>query len=215
MNSDTLGAVRAIEAIPGYRELFEKAFGSETITIDRMGKAIAQFIRTFVSSNSKFDQYLRGEIQLEPSELRGYVLFVTEEGADCFHCHGGGGNPLFTTNLYYNNAKDSVFDDPRDRYAVTGDPMMQGAYRAPSLRNISLTAPYMHDGRFKTLDEVIDFYSEGLIYTPYTDPLMHHILNGGNRLTEPEKADLKAFLLSLTDEEFIKNPAYSKPDSMP
>jgi cytochrome c peroxidase len=215
MNSDTASAVEAIREVPAYAELFKKAFGSEDVTIDRMNKAIAQFVRTFISANSRFDQYLRGETQLTPSELSGYVLFVTEEGADCFHCHGGGGNPLFTTHLYYNNAKDSVFDDPRDRFSVTGDPMMKGAYKAPSLRNIELTAPYMHDGRFKTLDEVIDFYSEGLVYTYYADPLMHHILNGGTRLTNTEKANLKAFLLTLTDHEFIKNPALSKPDPLP
>jgi cytochrome c peroxidase len=215
MNSDTSSAVAAIQAIPAYREMFKKAFGSEDVTIDRMGKAIAQFIRTFISANSKFDRFLRGETQLSQSELSGYVLFVTEEGADCFHCHGGGGNPLFTTNLYYNNAKDSVFNDPRDRFAITGDPMMRGAYRAPSLRNIELTAPYMHDGRFISLDEVIEFYSTGLVISPYYDPLMHHILNGGTRLTPTEKADLKAFLLALTDHDFIKNPAFSKPDTLP
>jgi len=195
--------------------MFKKAFGSEDVTIDRMGKAIAQFIRTFISADSRFDQYLRGETQLTPSELNGYVLFITEEGADCFHCHGGGGNPLFTTYLYYNNGKDSIFNDPRDRFSVTGDPMMHGAYKAPSLRNIELTAPYMHDGRFKTLDEVIDFYSAGLVNSPYADPLMHYITYGGAGLTNSEKADLKAFLLTLTDEEFTKNPALSKPDVMP
>jgi cytochrome c peroxidase len=215
MNSDTSSSVNAIRAIPGYAELFKKAFGSEDITIDRMGKAIAQFIRTFISANSRFDRYLRGETQLTPSELSGYVLFVTEEGADCFHCHGGGGNPLFTTNLFYNNAKDSVFNDPRDRFSVTGDPMMHGAYKAPSLRNIELTAPYMHDGRFKTLDEVIDFYSEGLVNSPYVDPLMHYIVSGGTRLTPTEKADLKAFLLTLTDNEFVTNTVLSKPALMP
>lgn len=215
MNSDTASAVAAIAAVPGYAALFKNAFGSEEVTLDRMSKAIAQFIRTFVSADSKFDQYLRGEAQLSPSELNGYVLFVTEEGADCFHCHGGGGNPLFTTNLFYNNAKDSVFNDPRDRFSVTGDPMTHGAYKAPSLRNIALTAPYMHDGRFKTLDEVIDFYSGGLVYSPYADPLMHYLNYGGTGLTSSEKADLKAFLMALTDEEFIKNPAFSRPDSLP
>jgi len=215
MNSDTLSAVNAIRAIPGYAELFKKAFGSEEVTIDRMGKAIAQFIRILVSSNSRFDKYLRGELQLTQEELSGYVLFITEEGADCFHCHGAAGNPLFTTNLFYNNAKDSIFNDPRDRFAVTGDPMMHGAYRAPSLRNIALTAPYMHDGRFNTLEEVIEFYSGGLVYSPYADPLMHYINYGGAMLTTSEKACLKAFLLTLTDEEFIKNPAFSKPEKLP
>jgi cytochrome c peroxidase len=215
MNSDTMSAVNAIRNIEGYPELFKKAFGTDEVTIDRMGKAIAQFVRTLISANSRFDRYLRGETQLTPSEMNGYVLFVTEEGADCFHCHGGSGNPLFTTNLFYNNAKDSVFTDPLDRFSLTGDPMMRGAYKAPSLRNIELTAPYMHDGRYKTLDEVINFYSDSLVYTPYADPLMHHLISGGTRLTVSEKADLKAFLLTLTDQEFIKNPALARPDVMP
>jgi cytochrome c peroxidase len=214
-NSDTTSAVNAIKAVPGYAPLFKAAFGSEDVTIERMGKAVAQFVRTFISSESKFDKYLRGEIQLTPSEINGYVLFVTEEGGDCFHCHGASGNPLFTTNLFYNNAKDSIFDDPHDRFSITGDPAMHGAYKAPSLRNIALTAPYMHDGRYKTLDEVINFYSDSLVYSPYADPLMHHLMNGGVRLTSSEKADLKAFLLTLTDEEFIKNPAFSKPEQIP
>lgn len=215
MNSDTLSSINAIRNIEGYKELFVKAFGSDDVTIDRMGKAIAQFVRTFISANSRFDQYLRGETQLTPSEMNGYVLFVTEQGADCFHCHGGSGNPLFTTNLFYNNAKDSVFNDASDRFSVTGDPMMHGAYKAPSLRNIELTAPYMHDGRFKTLDEVINFYSDSLVYSMYADPLMHHLTAGGIRLTASEKADLKAFLLSLTDHDFITNPTFERPDVMP
>jgi len=215
MNSDTARAVETIQSIPGYPEMFKAAFGSEKVTLDRMNKAIAQFIRTIISSNSRFDRYLRGELQLTPSELNGYVLFTTEEGADCFHCHGGGGNPLFTTNLYYNNAKDSIFDDPRDRFAITGIPSDHGAYKAPTLRNIALTAPYMHDGRFKTLDEVIDFYSDQLVYSPYVDPLMHWIAYGGTRLTPKEKEDLKAFLLSLTDYDLLADPAYARPEKLP
>ena len=110
---------------------------------------------------------------MTPDELQGFILFTTEEGADCFHCHGSDGNLLMTTNDFYNNGLDSVFNDSRDRYAVTGNSMDRGVYRAPSLRNIEVTAPYMHDGRFKTLDEVIDFYSEGLQASPYVHPLMH------------------------------------------
>ncbi len=215
MNSDTTRVVSAIRAIPGYAPLFEKAFGSPEVSVDRISKAVAQFVRTLVSADSRFDRYLRGEEQLTPDELTGYVLFVTEEGADCFHCHGGSGNPLFTTHLFYNNGKDSVFEDPLDRFSVTADPFARGAYKAPTLRNIALTAPYMHDGRFGTLDEVIDFYSSGLKNTPYIDPLMHHVATGGNRLTDMEKAQLKAFLHSLTDTNFIKNPAFARPDSLP
>jgi cytochrome c peroxidase len=215
MHGDTNRVKELFGNIPEYRELFRKAFGSDDVTMDRISKAVAQFIRTLISSNSKFDRFLRGEEQLTGSELRGYVLFTTEEGADCFHCHGGAGNPLFTTNLFYNNGKDSVFTDQKDRYAYTGNPVDKGAYKATTLRNIEYTAPYMHDGRFSTLEEVIDFYAHELIWTPYIDPLMHHIANGGNQLTPSEKDDLLAFLLSLSDTTFLTNPAFGKPDTFP
>ena len=212
MNSDTVRSKALIQSIPGYPELFEKAFGSSTVTVKNMGRAIAQFVRTLISANSRFDQYLRGEVQLTPNELHGYVLFMTEQGGDCFHCHGGEGNPLFTTNLFYNNGKDSVFTDLRDRYQVSGALGDIGAYKAPTLRNLVFTAPYMHDGRFKTIDEVIDFYSSGLVWSPYVNPLMHHIATGGNQLTPVEKADLKAFLMTLTDSSFVNNPDFAMPE---
>jgi cytochrome c peroxidase len=215
MKGDTDRTKALIQSIPGYPELFLKAFGSETVTMKNMGKAIAQFVRTLISADSKFDKYLRGETDLTDSERKGYVLFMTEEGGDCFHCHGGDGNPLFTTNLFYNNAKDSVFTDARDRYHITGNAADIGAYKAPTLRNIAFTAPYMHDGRFSTLDEVIDFYSSGLVQSPYVSPLMHHIATHGAMLTPAEKADLKAFLLSLSDTVFTTNPAFSKPAAFP
>lgn len=215
MNGDTADVIEIFQNLPGYTELFIKAFCSEDVTMDRMGKAIAQFVRTLVSANSKFDKYLRGEIQLSDSELNGFVLFTTEEGADCFHCHGSSGNPLFTTHLFYNNGKDSVFSDPNDRYSITGDPMNRGAYKATTLRNIEYTAPYMHDGRFATLDEVIEFYSHQLVWSPYIDPLMHHMAQGGVQLTTQEKQDLKAFLLTLSDTSFIHNPAFESPSVFP
>ncbi|MCF8386766.1 MAG: hypothetical protein K9G58_12395 [Bacteroidales bacterium] len=215
MNSDTNRAKEVIQNIPGYPELFEKAFGSSKVTVKNMSRAIAQFIRTFISANSKFDKYLRGEVQLSPSELNGFVLFTTEEGADCFHCHGGSGNPLFTTNLFYNNGKDTIFNDPRDRYAITGDPQDHGAYKATTLRNIELTGPYMHDGRFETLDDVLDFYDHQLLWSPYIDPLMHHINDGGVQLTQNEREDLKAFIRTLRDEEFLANPDFGPPEKFP
>lgn len=215
MYNDTNKSKALIASIPGYKPLFKKAFGTEEITFELMAKAVAQFIRSIVSFNSKCDRWLQGQTSLTPSELNGFVLFITEEGADCFHCHGGDGNPLFTTNLFYNNGRDSVFNDPRDRYSVTGDPMDHGSYRAPTLRNIELTGPYMHDGRYATLDEVIDFYSHHLVWSPYISPLMHHIGENGAQLLPYEKADLKAFLLTLTDETLLTNPDYGPPDSFP
>ena len=153
--------------------------------------------------------------QLNQSELHGYVLFTTEQGADCFHCHGGAGNPLFTTHLFYNNGKDTVFTDPMDRFAITGKERDHGAYKATTLRNIEFQAPYMHDGRFKTLEEVIDFYSEGLLNGPYVNPLMHHVADGGVHLTPTEKEDLINFIKTLRDDTFITNPDFSKPEKFP
>ncbi len=215
MFSSSERAVNTIKNISLYPPLFKAAFGTEEVTIERIEKAIAQFIRTLISGNSKFDRYIQGKEQLTADELAGFALFTTEEGADCFHCHGSDGNLLMTTNQFYNNGLDSVFTDTRDRYSLTGITSDIGAYRAPTLRNIEVTAPYMFDGRFKTLDEVIDFYSEGLHATPYIHPLMHKISDGGALLTPKEKKQLKAFLLTLTDTEFLTNPNFSKPDDLP
>ncbi|MGE4541165.1 MAG: cytochrome-c peroxidase [Bacteroidales bacterium] len=215
MHGDTSRVKALFQSLDGYPELFYKAFGSDQITFKNMARAIAQFVRTLVSADAKIDRYLRGEEQLTQSELNGFILFTTEEGADCFHCHGGFGNPLFTTHLFYNNGKDTIFNDPLDRFAVTGDPMHKGAYKAPTLRNISLSGPYMHDGRFATLDEVIDFYSHEVKWSDQVDPLMHHVLRGGVQLTPSEKADVKAFIATLHDEKFLNNPAYGRPEKFP
>jgi cytochrome c peroxidase len=215
MNGDTTRVKQLFQKIDGYPELFFKAFGSSTITFTNIEKAIAQFVRTLVSANSKFDRYLVGQEQLSGPELNGFMLFTTEEGADCFHCHGGFGNPLFTTHLFYNNGKDTVFNDILDRFAVTADPMDKGAYKAPTLRNIELTGPYMHDGRFATLDEVIDFYSHHVKWSEQVDPLMHHVLRGGVQLTPPQKEDLKAFIKTLRDDAFLTNPDFGRPDKFP
>lgn len=215
MAGDTSKTISLIQSIDGYPELFYKAFGSSKVTAKNMGRAIAQFVRTLISSNSRFDRFLRGELQLTPQERNGYNLFMTEQGGDCFHCHGGDGNPLFTTGLYYNNAKDSIFSDPGDRASVTGQANDIGAYKAPTLRNLLFTAPYMHDGRFKDLDAVLAFYNAGLVPSPYVHPLMHHIKTGGIRLSADKLGDLKAFLLTLSDSSFINNPDFLPPAQFP
>lgn len=184
-----------IAAIPLYPKLYEAAFGTKDITLDRTVKALAQFVRTLTSTHSRFDRYMRGEERLTDEEMQGYVLFTTEEGADCFHCHGGAGNVLFSTYLP----------------AVNGLDASDVAYRIPSLRNIEHTAPYMHDGRFATLEEVIDRYSEHVQATPHISPFMHHADEGGVQLTPREKQCLKAFLLTLSDEDFITAPRFSNP----
>jgi len=212
INADTNQVVKYLQKTDDYPALFEKAFGSHDITFINIERAIAQFVRSLVSADSKFDHYLRGEEQLTEDELAGYELFCTEEGADCFHCHGGGGLALMTTNLFYNNGLDNEFNDPEDRSAITGSHWDRGAYKAPTLRNIAVSSPYMHNGRFTTLDEVIDFYSEGVKDSETINPLMHHVTDGGVQLTDLEKAQLKAFLNTLTDEKFLNNPDYSKPN---
>ncbi|MFH0865530.1 MAG: cytochrome c peroxidase [Bacteroidota bacterium] len=211
-HSDTNASKQMIQSIQMYPPMFKAAFGSETVTFKNISKAIAQFVRTLISGNSKFDRYLKGQENLTAQEFKGYVIFNTEKG-DCFHCHG---TILFTTNGFFNNAKDSVFTaDTRDRFHVTGDPADIGAYKATTLRNISVTGPYMHDGRFATLDEVINFYSEGLVWSPYVSPFMKKVNDGGVQLLPSEKADLKAFLLTLTDTEFLTNPDFAKPAGLP
>jgi cytochrome c peroxidase len=215
MNGDTSRVVALFQSLNGYPELFRQAFGTDKITMKNMGRAIAQFVRTLISSNSKFDQYLLGEANLSVSERNGYVLFMTEQGGDCFHCHGGDGNPLFTTNLFYNNGKDAFFTDPGDRYSVTGNEADIGAYKAPTLRNLVFTAPYMHDGRFKTIDEVLAFYNSNLVWSPTISPLMHHIVTGGIRLNPTQLSDLKSFLLTLTDSTFVQNPIFAAPGKLP
>ena len=184
INTDTSTVVKRLQQSEVYPELFKKAFGTDEISFIQVEKAIAQYVRSLVFADSKFDRYLRGEEQLSQDELNGYLLFTTENGADCFHCHGGGANALFTTHLSYNNGLDASSDE---------------TFKAPTLRNIALTAPYMHDGRFSTLDEVIDFYSEGVQYSENISPLMHHVMQGGVQLTPQEKQQLKAFLYTLTD----------------
>lgn len=207
MHEDWENAVAELAAHPQYPEMFSKSFGTSSIDRDQVAKAIAQFMRTMVSGNSRFDKYLLGELELTESELNGFDIFMDEDRGDCFHCHGNPFNPLWTDNQYHNNGLDETFDD-RGRGLVTGDPMDFGKFRSPSLRNLAYTAPYMHDGRFETLDEVIDHYSEGLVYSETIDPLMKAVAEGGVQLTTEQKEDLKAFLLSLSDPSFINNPDF-------
>ncbi len=203
-------AVNKLKSYSEYPDLFETAFDSKDIDRYRVTKAIAQFERSLISSNSKFDQFLRGETVLSESELRGFDLFNTEDG-DCFHCHGASNTGFqFTDNLAHNNGLDTVFTD-KGLYEITGDAMDIGKFKSPTLRNIEYTAPYMHDGRFETLDEVIEHYNMGGHISPTIDPLMKAA--GTGRFWSPQqKADLKAFLLTLSDPDFMSNPDFKDPN---
>ncbi len=217
MNNTWPNAVASLQAHPTYPNLFNKAFGTSVIDSVLVVKAIAQFEHTLISSDSKFDRYLKGQQALTPAEIRGFDLFTHDRnvpfqtgGADCFHCHGSAGNLLMTDNDFHNNGLDSTFTD-LGLGLITGFSYDNGKFKTPSLRNLSFTAPYMHDGRFTTLDEVIDHYSEGLVHSSTIDPLMKNVSYGGVQLNPSEKADLKAFLLTLDDYTFITNPKFQKP----
>lgn len=208
-----------LQKTPPYPGLFRKAFGSDQITGDRIVKAIAQFERTLISANSLYDQYLQGTYEPTPQERRGMDLFMRSpdpekniRGANCGHCHG---SPKLFIELFHNNGLDSV---PKDigREQATGYPADRGRFRVPTLRNIALTAPYMHDGRFHSLEEVLAHYNEHLQDSPNLSPFLRGISNeaGGQSLllTLSEKDDIIAFLHMLTDSTFITNPAFSDPN---
>jgi cytochrome c peroxidase len=197
-SSDSLKA-RA-EKDEQFMVLFSSAFNNESITIENAAKGLAQYIRTLVSANSKFDKYLNGEVQLSPSELGGYATFNSEKG-DCFHCHG---TQQFSDNLFHNNGLDPEPFTDLGLGAITGDAADFGKYRATTLRNIEHTAPYMHDGRFATLEEVVEHYNSGGTYSSTIDPKMKKV-GIGLQLTNQEKQDLVAFLKTLTDENFLTN----------
>ncbi len=195
-----------INARPDYVNDFKAAFGYKKIDSTLIVKALAQFMRTMISSNSRFDKYVRHEVALTPSELNGFVIFNTERG-DCFHCHNLDGGFLITDNLFHNNGLDSEFAD-MGLGAITGNPYDAGKFLTPSLRNIALSAPYMHDGRFATLEEVINHYNMGGEASLTVDPLMKHVGTGLN-LSAQERADLLAFLHTFTDEDFINDARFS------
>ena len=199
--------IQRLEQHSEYPTMFANAFGEGQISKEKATKAIAQFERTLISANSKFDRFLLGETTLTPEEENGFNVFMDETKGDCFHCHGNPNNPLWTDNIFHNNGLDASFTD-LGLGEVTGDPADNGKFKSPSLRNLAFTAPYMHDGRFFTLDEVINQYSEGLQNSATIDPLMKKVNEGGVQLTPQDKADLKAFLLSLSDPSFINNPDF-------
>lgn len=193
-------------AVEDYPKLFAAAFGSPEITGDRIARALEQFLLAQTSFDSKFDRFMRGEAELTAQERRGFELFNTEcdprrgrIGADCFHCHGG---PLFQSQAFANNGLDSEFKDS-GRYAATGREGDKGKFATPSLRNIEVTGPYMHDGRFKTLDAIVEHYLSGVKRSPTLDPNLAKHPAGGIPLSADDRRALVAFLKTLTDQRFL------------
>jgi cytochrome c peroxidase len=202
MDESLDSVVEKLSAAPAYAPLFKAAYKSPGITSEKISLALEQFLLTLSARDSRFDRAMAGKAALTEEEKRGFELFMTESdprtgqfGADCFHCHGGA---LFSDHQFHNNG---LSGDDRGRAKITGSAADERKFSTPSLRNVALTAPYMHDGRFATLEEVIEHYSSGVQRSATLDPnLAKHPANGLN-LSATDKAALVAFLKTLTDEK--------------
>jgi len=210
-------AISEIKADELYPDLFKNAFNVSIDGINQhlAGRAMSQFLRTLVSNNSRYDQYRRGDIDITDAEFAGLSMFevegpkkgISKGGADCHHCHQ---QPLFTDYKFKNNGldTDATFTDlGREEY--TGLVTDRAKFKTPTLRNLLYTAPYMHDGRFKTLEEVIEHYNSGGHASSTVSPGMKN-RQYGLLLTQTEKDNLLAFLKSLSDPSFITNPEYKE-----
>jgi cytochrome c peroxidase len=210
MNQDLVQLRVELQNDPNYPYLFKKAFGSDSITIGLVQKALAQFERTIISGNSDYDKWRQGKKQLSADEIAGMNLFNDQQKGDCTHCHTLGGT--FTNFDYKNNGLDTAIAGSTidiGKYKISHIPSDSMKFKTPTLRNIALTAPYMHDGRISTLDSVIEFYDHGYHRNKNLDVNM--ALLPKNRLTPTEKRQIVAFLKTLTDKDLVSNPAYSEP----
>ncbi len=217
MDEKLPNVVSKLQQTTAYSNQFFRAFGSKEVTPEKIGLALEQFMLSIVSYRSKYDLYLAGEATLTESEQRGLQLFETEynpffpeqSGADCAHCHGGYN---FENDQFMNNGLDeeaAIQDE--GRWLVTGDDLDKGKFKVPSLRNVAVTAPYMHDGRFQTLEQVVEHYNSGIKESSTVDPTVLNTMETGLMLTAEDKQDLINFLHTLTDEYFLSNPEYQKP----
>lgn len=213
MGGDWPTIVQRLRRHPVYGPGLQKAFGLaeiREINPDHVGKALAQFQRSLISFNSKYDQVKRGSAQFTPSEARGHAIFFDEADSgtgpyanlpvgECAHCHTA---PHFTNQRFFNNGLDEAptleeFLD-KGRGGVTKNRYENGLFRTPGLRNVALTAPYMHDGRMPTLEEVIEHYNQGGHYAENRSANVRPL-----GFSDENKRDLLAFLLTLTDSSFV------------
>lgn len=201
MGHSPRGVVASVQALPEMRQMMAEAYGDDSVTLERIARAIAAYEQTLVRGNSPFDRFVFGgdKTALPAEAQRGMELFRGK--ANCAACHLiGKDNALFTDHQFHNLG---VGMDPAGeltdlgRFEVSGQERDKGAFRTPSLRNVAETAPYMHDGSLKTLKEVVDFYVGGGNANPQLDPLLRPL----TMFTREERADLVAFLESLTGEK--------------
>lgn len=204
MGEDLRSVIEKLNAKIGYRKLTFQAFGDSLLTGEHLLKAFAQFQLTLVSANAKYDQVIKGEANFSVQEQHGYELFQQH----CNSCHQ---EPLFSSYRFADNGLpvDTTLND-FGRWMITEQPLDSMQFKIPSLRNLSYSYPYMHDGRFRKLGEVLDHYKGGVVKrNTLAEVLVHPIT-----LTNNDKADLIAFLLTLNDQEFVFNPDYQYPKKL-
>ncbi|CAA6829917.1 MAG: Cytochrome c551 peroxidase (EC [uncultured Aureispira sp.] len=203
MGEDITAVIAKIKNDAEYPALFEAAFNTTEINMPLLMDALAQFMLLMVSNNSKYDAYLKGEETLTDQELKGLQLFDQK----CESCHSG---ILFTNQGYFNNGIDSVFSDS-GRAAISANPLDIGKFKVPTLRNISVTAPYMHNARFNSLDAVLDHYANTVLPSnSLATSLVQANGDLGIPLSIEEKEAIIAFLETLTDYEFLNDPRFFK-----
>lgn len=205
MDESLDNVVKKLKLDASYQTDFKKAFSGDEITPEKVSLALECFVLTLTSYDSKFDQVMSGKAKLTEQEQRGMKLFFTEYeprsgqyGADCFHCHGGAN---FSDHQFHNNGLTTTSD--LGRFAITNLARDKHTFSTPSLRNIALTAPYMHDGRFATLEEVIEHYSGPMHQSETLDPNLAKHPPKGLQLSEEDKAALVSFLKTLSDPQYL------------
>ena len=194
-----------------YPKLFKQAFGTDSITSRTVSRALAQFLRTLISANSRYDKYVRNEPDgaLTTMQLNGLTAF----NKYCSSCHA---TDLFTDHRYHNNGLDSTFSIENEqllygRGRITRLAADVGKYKTPTLRNITLTGPYMHDGRFQSLEEVLEHYRAGVVPSPTLATQLRQGQVLGIPLSDADKESILAFLQTLTDEGLLKQKALANP----
>lgn len=201
MGETIASALHKLQRDTTYSRLFREAFGDTVINTQRMTRALSQFLVMLISADSKYDRVMRGKDSFSLPERLGYAIFEKK----CSSCHR---EPLFTDLSYRNTGLplDSTLNDV-GRMRITGDHKDSLKFKVPTLRNVAITHPYGHDGRFFTLLSVFEHYRKNMIVTPMTDSLLQHRLP----LSNFEIGQLTAFLYTLTDTSFLKNPLYAPP----
>lgn len=199
MDESMENVLKKLQSHVEYPNLFQKAFGTSTISTANVLKALSQFMLMCVSAESKYDSVIRNEAAFTQMESAGYVIFQNK----CNQCHK---EPLFTDFSFRNNGIGIGHNKDSGRYQITLNENDLYKFKVPSLRNLKYTAPYMHDGRFYNLDAVLDKYSTGMTYVQNIDPTLEKDDGSfGIPLTQVERKQLKAFLGTLNDENFVKN----------